>query len=68
MDPTLGRYKLTVAIFIESETDPEEVASTMDVGLGRALESFPIGEVVSTDVLGITNASDEEVRDHFEES
>lgn len=63
----MANLVLEMKIFIESDGDPEDVASTMDQGLDQALAGFPAGEVVGSDIEGIRPATEEETANYFEE-
>lgn len=56
-------YKIDAVIGVQAEdgADPEEIASDMNRGLGRALEGFPGGLVIGANVVQIATATKEEV-------
>lgn len=56
--------KLIASIYVDTDRDPEEVASTMDSGLGSALHTFPEGDVIHARVDGITPAARAELEEH----
>jgi hypothetical protein len=56
--------KLTAEFFIESDEDPEDVATTFNSGAEHALTSFPQGTIEHVDVKGIQPATDEELDEH----
>lgn len=64
----MNRLKVTAHIFVETEEDPEELGTNLDTGMTSALAHYPGGEIVAANVEGITPASDDEVRDYFEEA
>ena len=55
-------YKLGCKLYIESDAEnPEDIAIELACGLEHALAGFPLGEVLHAEVLGIRQATAEEI-------
>lgn len=54
-------YALEALVFIESDGDPEDVASQFNAGFERAVRGFPEGEVLDADVTLIRPATTGEI-------
>lgn len=59
-------YKIKAEIFVSSDNDQQEVASTMDGGLSFVLSNFPSGDVVGARVDTIEEAKGDDL-DFFKE-
>ncbi len=56
-----------VYVAVPEDTDPEEVASTFQIGAASQFSNFPHGEITGVDVDLIREGTDEEKSSHFEE-
>lgn len=70
----MARLALTATFFIESDLDPEEVASDFQQGLSalggpvlEAAQGFPGGDVTGAEVRDIREATADEISSYFEE-
>jgi len=55
--------KVNVQLAIDSDSDPTDVASSINRGLARAMQGFPEGDVIEADVQSVEEATDEEANE-----
>lgn len=70
----MERYAIITHFFVESEEDPEDIATEFDQGFSGlggpildAARQFPGGEVMGGEVSSIRPATEDEISSHFEE-
>lgn len=58
-------HTINCKVYVDVDpSDAEDVAASFARGFSSAVEGFPGGEVVSSDVVNIEATPDEEVREH----
>jgi hypothetical protein len=60
----MAMLKLTAHFFIDSDNNPEDVATTFNAGAEHAMAGFPDGSIEHVAVENIQLATDEELDEH----